>query len=80
MQTDQLTDNEIFDDFPRMQAYLPIGKTAIYSAIKNDGFPQPYRFGPRLSFWKRSEVLAWMEKQPRGVRPPSSPNGCKGNK
>lgn len=80
MQTEHPNENEIFDDMTRMQTYMPIGRTALYAAIKNDGFPQPYRFGKRISLWKRSEVLAWLSAQPRGVRPPTSPNGCKGNK
>ncbi len=75
----EIPPDEIYDDMNRMQTYVPIGRTAVYAAIKNDGFPQPYQFGKRISLWKRSEVQAWLSKRPKGVKSPMNPNGCKGH-
>lgn len=58
----------IFDDFDTMKQYTGMGRTAVYAAIKNAGFPQPYQFGPRIVRWKRVEVLEWMESRKRGTR------------
>jgi predicted DNA-binding transcriptional regulator AlpA len=31
--------------------------------IKNEGFPEPYRFGPRNTAWAEDEVNAWIESR-----------------
>jgi len=58
----------VFDPRPMVLAMTSMGVTQLYTAIKDQGFPQPYQLGPRRVVWKRSEVLAWLESRPRGVR------------
>lgn len=58
----------IFDDLETMKQYTGMGRTAVYSAIKEQGFPQPYQFGKRIVRFKRVEVLEWMESRKRGTR------------
>ncbi|CAM5188344.1 hypothetical protein CDEN61S_01658 [Castellaniella denitrificans] len=58
----------IYDDLPTMSRYTNMGRTAVYAAIRDMDFPQPYQFGARIVRWKRTEVLAWMESRQRGTR------------
>ncbi|OZI27535.1 helix-turn-helix transcriptional regulator [Bordetella genomosp. 7] len=57
-----------FDPRPVVLKMTSMSVTQLYSAMKNGGFPEPYQLGPRRLAWKRSEVLAWLESRPRGVR------------
>jgi predicted DNA-binding transcriptional regulator AlpA len=58
----------IFDDLETMKQYTGMGRTAVYAAIRDHDFPQPYQFGKRIVRWKRVEVLEWMESRKRGTR------------
>lgn len=58
----------IFDDLASLKAYTKMGRTAIYNAVREHGFPEPYQLGARIARWKRVEVLAWLENRPRGTR------------
>ena len=58
----------IFDDLDSLKAYTKMGRTAIYNAVREHGFPEPYQLGTRIARWKRVEVLAWLENRPRGTR------------
>lgn len=35
--------------------------SALYNAIKNDGFPEPLRVGGRRSLWRQNEIFAWID-------------------
>lgn len=35
--------------------------SALYNAIKNDGFPKPLRAGGRRSLWRQSDVFDWID-------------------
>lgn len=63
-----ITDDMIYDSLETISAYANMGRTAIYYAIKHDGFPEPYQLGRRIARWKRAEVLEWLESRPRGTR------------
>lgn len=43
--------------------------SALYTRVASGEFPQPLRLSPRCSVWLEHEVLAWMDRQPRGVGP-----------
>lgn len=58
----------IFDDLDSLKAYTKMGRTAIYNAVREHGFPAPYQLGTRMARWKRTEVLAWLDNRPRGTR------------
>jgi len=63
-----IPEDMIFDDLATMYQYTRMGRTAVYNAIRDLDFPQPYQFGKRIVRWKRVEVLAWMESRARGTR------------
>lgn len=64
----QIPEDMIFDDLATMYQYTRMGRTAVYNAIRELGFPEPYQCGKRIVRWKRVEVLAWMESRNRGTR------------
>lgn len=68
IQPTDITDDMIYDPLDTVSAYAGMGRTAIYAAIKNDDFPEPYQLGKRNARWKRTEVLQWLESRPRGTR------------
>ncbi|WP_075359844.1 helix-turn-helix transcriptional regulator [Caballeronia sordidicola] len=37
-----------------------IGKTTIYSLIKQGRFPEPVRIGPRMVAWRSDDVNTWL--------------------
>lgn len=40
------------------------GKSSVYDAIKNRGFPKPHKpYGPRISIWFEDEVSEWLQAQ-----------------
>lgn len=63
-----IPDHMIFDDLETMKQYTGMGRTAVYAAIRDQDFPEPYQFGKRIVRWKRVEVLEWMESRKRGTR------------
>lgn len=67
-QATPVPEHMIFDDLETMKTYTGMGRTAVYAAIREQGFPQPYQFGKRIVRWKRIEVLKWMETRKRGTR------------
>ena len=36
-----------------------LANSTIWSWINTKGFPKPIKLSPRVSVWRRSEVLAW---------------------
>lgn len=43
---------------------LSIGVSTVWAKVKKDKtFPQPYKVSPRITVWRSSEVLEWMQKQ-----------------
>ncbi|WP_066570340.1 AlpA family transcriptional regulator [Snodgrassella sp. CFCC 13594] len=66
--TPQLPDDCVYWPIETLASgVVHMGRNAIYQAIKNDGFPAPYKFGGRRSLWKKTEVLEWMRTRPQGV-------------
>lgn len=57
----------IFDSLPTVSAITAMGRTAIYNAIREHGFPEPYQLGTRVSRWKRTQVKEWLANRPRGT-------------
>ena len=41
-------------------------KSTFYEWIKTQGFPKPYKLGPKLARWKLSECIAWEEQRKEG--------------
>ena len=47
----------------QLEILVGLRKTAIYGAIKNDGFPPPIKLTARKSGWLNSEIQAWLERK-----------------
>lgn len=47
----------------KVEALIGLRKTAIYGAIKTDGFPPPVKLTARKSGWLVSEVHAWIDRK-----------------
>lgn len=45
-----------------VEAIVRFGRQTIYNKMRDDGFPEPVKFGA-LSRWKKSEVLVWIEER-----------------
>lgn len=45
--------------------FTGIKRSTIYKYIKERGFPEPKKFGERISAWSLSEVTAWTDSQPK---------------
>lgn len=39
-----------------------MSKSSIWRAVRYGNLPHPYRVGKRLSRWKESEILSWMNE------------------
>lgn len=63
-----IPDDAIYDDAKTVETYTRMGRTAIYAAIRDLEFPEPYQVGKRIVRFRRSEVLAWLESRQRGTR------------
>ena len=44
-------------------SYLKIGRNALSAWIKDKGFPKGKQVGGRYQYWRRDEVMAWMQAQ-----------------
>ncbi len=52
----------------RVLGQTGLGKTSLYNAIREEGFPRPIKVGAK-SLWVLSEVQAWIVDQVRAQRP-----------
>ena len=66
-QPNDVPESIIYDALPTISAITNMGRTAVYNAIREHGFPEPYQLGARVSRWKRTEVLEWLASRPRGT-------------
>jgi len=48
---------------PRVKEQTGLGRSSIYRAMEDDGFPRPVRIGRRAVAWIEAEVNAWLERQ-----------------
>ena len=44
---------------------LRLGRTAVHEVVRRPDFPRPHGIGGRHRLWRRSEVLDWVDRQPR---------------
>ena len=47
-------------------AVTGISRSTVYVYMETEGFPRPYRLGPRAVRWDLAEVLEWLRKRKRG--------------
>lgn len=60
-----LDDRYILWDRKSVESVIGLGTTGLYRAIREDGFPKPIRVGGRVSKWRKSEVLEWIDSRPQ---------------
>lgn len=39
---------------------VPVSHSTLWRWVKNGSLPAPYKLGPNIVGWKRSEIDAWM--------------------
>ena len=47
---------------PSIPALIPIGKFTWWAGVKSGRFPQPIKFGPRMTVWRVEDIKAFIEK------------------
>jgi predicted DNA-binding transcriptional regulator AlpA len=47
---------------------LQLKRTATHAVVSRTDFPAPFDLGGRHRLWVTSEVIAWLERQPRASR------------
>lgn len=40
---------------------LPVGRTKFYSMVASGELPRPVKIGKRISAWRRSDIIAFIE-------------------
>lgn len=63
MEYPQFNEAERVLSLRQLEILVGLRKTAIYGAIKNDGFPPPIKLTARKSGWLNSEIQAWLERK-----------------
>jgi len=63
MEQNKYNEDEQYIRIGKVMEISGLGRTSVYVLAKSMGFPTPYQITPRLSVWKKSEVMAWMEEQ-----------------
>jgi prophage regulatory protein len=53
---------------PELRQIVGLGVTAIYDAIKHNGFPKPIKLTERASGWRLSAVERWLTKREAASR------------
>ncbi|WP_136524644.1 helix-turn-helix transcriptional regulator [Geomonas ferrireducens] len=51
---------------PPIPPIIPICKTSWWNGVKSGKYPQPIKLGPRTTCWRKSEVLALLNKNQEG--------------
>jgi len=46
---------------PPITAIIPISKSSWWKGVKEGKYPQPVKLGPRMTAWKTSDILAFLE-------------------
>ena len=60
---------QLDDEYLRMidlKHRYKVGASTIYDWINKQGYPKPYKLGPKLSRWKLSDCIAWENQSRKG--------------
>ena len=57
-----------------IQSELGVSRSRVYELMREHGFPQPLRLGPRTRRWRVTDVQNWIEKQ-EGRNDPADKSG-----
>lgn len=62
----QLPEQKITRDYwrrPDVLNYLNVGRESLSRWIKNNGFPKGFTVGGRYQYWRKQDVIDWVELQ-----------------
>lgn len=48
---------------PAKKGILPMGESTIWEKVRRGEFPKPIKISPRITAWKRSDILQWLESK-----------------
>lgn len=48
---------------PEKKGLLPFGETTIYEKVRRGEFPMPTRFSQRVTAWRGSDLIAWLDSK-----------------
>lgn len=64
-------DNDVMDSAKHLfELNIFSGPTALYRAIREQGFPPGRLLGPNTRRWRRGDWRAWVASRPTATRPP----------
>jgi len=49
--------------FSELKKILPWSRTTCWRAIREKRFPAPLKLGRNLNAWRKSEIVAWIDKR-----------------
>lgn len=50
-----------------LSAYVKLGRSTIYSLMRQGKFPEPIQVGPQAVRWVKSEIDDWLAARPRAT-------------
>lgn len=48
---------------PAKKGLLPLGESTIWEMVRRGDFPEPIQLSNRITVWKSSDILQWMEEK-----------------
>lgn len=48
---------------PAKKGLLPLGESTIWEMVRRGEFPQPIRISNRITVWRSSDIIEWMEEK-----------------
>ena len=48
---------------PAKRGLLGMGESTIWEKVKRGEFPKPIRISPRITCWKKSDIINWLESK-----------------
>ncbi|EOX7542738.1 AlpA family phage regulatory protein [Acinetobacter baumannii] len=48
---------------PAKRGLLGMGESTIWEKVKRGEFPKPIKISPRITCWKKSDIINWLESK-----------------
>ncbi|WP_104516274.1 helix-turn-helix transcriptional regulator [Acinetobacter indicus] len=48
---------------PAKKGILPMGESTIWEKVRRGEFPQPIKISPRITCWRKSDIIEWLESK-----------------
>lgn len=53
--------NDLIPKDPRKPKIIPMSRSSWFAGVKHGKYPQPQKFGPRISAWKGEDIRRLLE-------------------